>query len=492
MKRNWLMLVYGFKDRVWEMAIAGVLLVALVVRVWNINYNSPFSDEAIYIVIGRLGLFHQDWGTYNAANWIPGLVYLYPSLAALGFVTGGLLGVRMISVVFGVLLVWEIYRLSKLLGKRCGLDGRISGLISSGLIAGSTTAIYVSRLATYDMPSYWLFFSGIYQLIKTEELQEMKAVRKGYWVAGMCLLLAVLVKISVVIYIPGLVIYSWIRAGRLGKDYWFAWRNYYLIWLGLGLGLFALVNREALITYVGLQEQREKIAKEIILSRFWEYAKSLCWFALWGTLGWWKKYWKLWLGWFGGAGLIVGLHLWLQRLATLDKHSLISAVFIAMIAGIGIEMMQVRFRSVERLRLSRWLLGVWLVAYGVISVKGLEVFNNLWSNTSTAVEYLNKRVQPTDRVLSEIGPPVILGLYDQVPPVRVNTFDWFEYEGTVGDQAYQWAVVDGYFNWIQLETSAVVKEPLHGRIHDLVANRLSRNYRLVNEQEGFSTYKRVY
>ncbi|MCL5432698.1 MAG: hypothetical protein M1524_01095 [Patescibacteria group bacterium] len=50
-----------------------ILTFAFVVRIININYNTAFNDEAIYVVIGRMGLFTNDWWSYGAKLWMAGV-----------------------------------------------------------------------------------------------------------------------------------------------------------------------------------------------------------------------------------------------------------------------------------------------------------------------------------------------------------------------------------------------------------------------------------
>src|SRR3989304_10223442 len=84
---------------------SAIAAASFLIRAVNLSYNSPFNDEAIYIVIGKMGLFGGDWTSYNAASWMAGLPFLYPPLAGVGFELGGIVGARMLSVVFGVLSV---------------------------------------------------------------------------------------------------------------------------------------------------------------------------------------------------------------------------------------------------------------------------------------------------------------------------------------------------------------------------------------------------
>src|SRR4051812_19070423 len=107
--------VWTAPKNIWSesLPLAVVFILALAIRVVNLNYNSPFNDEAIYIVLGKMGLFLRDWWTYNAQSWVAGLPYLYPSFSALAYVTGGIVGSRLLSVLFGLLTIGEVYQLTE-------------------------------------------------------------------------------------------------------------------------------------------------------------------------------------------------------------------------------------------------------------------------------------------------------------------------------------------------------------------------------------------
>ena len=56
--------------------LLALFAMAFFVRLYNLNYNSPFSDEALYVVVGKLGIFQHDWFSYNAKIWMGGLSYV--------------------------------------------------------------------------------------------------------------------------------------------------------------------------------------------------------------------------------------------------------------------------------------------------------------------------------------------------------------------------------------------------------------------------------
>lgn len=112
-----------------------LIISAFLVRIINLNYNSPFNDEAIYIVIGRMGLFANDWWSYGAKLWMAGLPYIYPPMSALAYEVGGLLGSRLLNVIFGVMLIEEVVRFVRLLNLFDEKTNKSAALIAGFLVA---------------------------------------------------------------------------------------------------------------------------------------------------------------------------------------------------------------------------------------------------------------------------------------------------------------------------------------------------------------------
>ena len=86
-----------------------LIILSLIVRVVNLNYNSFLNDEAIYVVVGKLGLFNGDWSSYNANAWMAGSQYIFPTLTAVAYFFGGITASRFVNVLFGVLSVMLVY-----------------------------------------------------------------------------------------------------------------------------------------------------------------------------------------------------------------------------------------------------------------------------------------------------------------------------------------------------------------------------------------------
>src|SRR5688500_6963109 len=80
-------------------ALTTILFGAFLLRAHNLNYNSPFIDEAMYIVVGKWGFLQKDWLTFDAASWMLGHPYAYTPLTSLAYLSGGIVGSRFLNVI---------------------------------------------------------------------------------------------------------------------------------------------------------------------------------------------------------------------------------------------------------------------------------------------------------------------------------------------------------------------------------------------------------
>src|SRR3989344_1864897 len=112
------MITLPFRQRILIALTVMVFIFAFLVRFINLNYNSPFNDEAIYVVVGQSGLFLGDWVSYNAASWMAGHPYFYPSITAIAYKIGGIAQSRFVNVAFGILTLYTIYQIIIILYER--------------------------------------------------------------------------------------------------------------------------------------------------------------------------------------------------------------------------------------------------------------------------------------------------------------------------------------------------------------------------------------
>src|SRR3990167_9805010 len=120
-----------------------IILIAFFIRVYNLAYNSPFVDEAQYIVLGKKVLAGH-WQEAGPFSWVGGMPLFYPPLAAIfGFF--GIVGARFLSAVLGTLSVYLIYEFAKSIKlDETEKTNQTIGLISAALLVVLAIPIYLT------------------------------------------------------------------------------------------------------------------------------------------------------------------------------------------------------------------------------------------------------------------------------------------------------------------------------------------------------------
>lgn len=181
----------------WELVLlAGVVLVALLLRVWNLDQNLPFVyniDESARFVPDAASYFHERLGFRQLVN-PPGMMGLLGLIDQVWFRPQGLspaegliahptqaylLG-RILAVAMSVAAIPIFY----VAGRR--LVGRTAALVAAGLLAVAFLPVVYSRLALSDGPT--LLFIAVGLLGGAVILQEGRT--RGYVMVGMAVGLA--------------------------------------------------------------------------------------------------------------------------------------------------------------------------------------------------------------------------------------------------------------------------------------------------------------
>ncbi|MCL4384248.1 glycosyltransferase family 39 protein [Patescibacteria group bacterium] len=481
-----------FIEKNWaQIILVEIITAALVLRVVNLNYNSPFNDEAIYTVIGRLGLFQGDWWTYNAAAWMAGQPYIYPPMSAIAYLTGGIVGSRLLNVVFGVLTIEVIFALTKeLVAYRDEGQANIAGLIGATVAGVATVGLYVSRLATYDMPSFYFLVLSLLFIHKAEE----KETNYGLWyfLGFIFLAMALLTKIVIGLYIPFLFIYTFWQARKLKQQFKF-WVRYFAVPLVLVMLYYIGINLHNLLLYEASQAVRGKNSWEVIWEVFWintRYVWALWLIASVPLLT--KINWKKWFIYSFLSLVVIIFHFVTQREPTLDKHTYLTVLFLSPLIGGGLaHLLDLRGAVLASRLLAVNLIAILLI-FTFVSYEEIYRFNNLWRNSNSVLSFLSTHVRPGDKVLSEVGASAILATYDNNFPTYTVTFDWFQYRNLTGQKAYLAAINDGYFDWIELDGGDETLEQIHSTMHNVVLENLAGNYTPIYNRDGYLVYKRSY
>ncbi|GAC1438061.1 MAG: hypothetical protein NVSMB51_13290 [Solirubrobacteraceae bacterium] len=236
----------------WGAALAAVLVLALLLRLWGIRHGLPYAynaDENKHFVPIAIGIFGHDWNPHYFSN-PPAFTYLVHIVLALWF--GGRHAVsasfaanptevfviaRITAGVLGTGAVWLLY----LAGAR--LIDRRTGLLAAGLMAVAFLPVFYSHLALNDVPTLAPLTLGLWGVAGILRLGRLR----DYVIAGVGLGLACATK-----YTGGIVLAPMIVAGAVqfaqpaGRS---AAIRGMLIAAGLALVAFLIANPYALLDF---------------------------------------------------------------------------------------------------------------------------------------------------------------------------------------------------------------------------------------------------
>src|SRR5581483_4713686 len=139
-----------------------------VVRLIDADQQSAYMDEGTYVLTGRM-LVEQHAVYADVLNWAYGS-YLWPLLAGFADRAGGLLMLRGLTALCGVLMTLATalaaYRLAPTTVR--GRRRQAVALLAGAIMAVAPTAIAIGRFATYDGLAAAAFMLGISLLLPTE------------------------------------------------------------------------------------------------------------------------------------------------------------------------------------------------------------------------------------------------------------------------------------------------------------------------------------
>ena len=461
----------------------GIIITTFLIRVINLNYNSAFNDEGIYIVVGRMGLFENDWSSYGANFWMAGLPYIYPPLSALAFQTGGLIGSRLLNIFFGVFLVEEIYRLTRLINLFDKKTNQVAGILAAFFAGFSGVGIFVSNLATYDILSFLLFVFALNSFLKSKDTNN----GKYYFLSSIALLLAFFTKIIIAIFFPiTFIVFLYILKNKSFKQKRIA-VIYLLIPFLIGISLYLFFYFDNLSVYIathrnlGKAKALETIFQEIINIVGLALISAIPSFLILIRYRKIKEVMILLI--FALATPI--FHLFLKREQTLNKHLYLTVVSLSILIGYGFSVLILNEKRLVKL-LSSLTLIILMFLYFMDSQKTLIRLQKQWLDSTSLQEFLRYNVKPGNKILTENGGAVILALYDiTFPPENITTFDWIDYSNLNDESGYIQAVKDKYFDYIELNNQYPGKESLRENIR----KEMIGNYLLVYKKDDFEVYR---
>ncbi|HKP53411.1 MAG TPA: glycosyltransferase family 39 protein [Chloroflexia bacterium] len=144
----------------WEAPlVAGMMLLAAFLRLDNLEYfPGIFGDEGERGMVARAINEGQPLPLFGVGWWYVPNLYFYTLAGVLRVFGDNMFGDRMLSVISGLLAVWFVYKIGRLLW------GPRAGLIAGVMLAISPLALEFSRLAGESTPTGALWAIGFYFL----------------------------------------------------------------------------------------------------------------------------------------------------------------------------------------------------------------------------------------------------------------------------------------------------------------------------------------
>lgn len=454
-----------------------IILIAFAIRVYNLNYNSPFLDEAIYITLGK-ALFAGTFYTENPFSWVGGMPLLYPTVSALAYITGGIVGSRLVNVILGTLSVYLMYKLTKSL--RFWKDehlNKLTGIFSALFLAISEIPISLSRIATYDMLSFTFFLGGLVFLLDSL----FKKNQNSYLWAAFCLLLAFLTKYTALMFFPFILL--------LAFFYTKAYNNkqisevlFFIFMIVLGLGIYIGKFSIELSQFITIQVvNRSNLGSIGIIIQFLQFTYLP---YLLGTLGllaliyFRQSYTPILI--FLLSFIPIIIHTITYNSDTLEQSTIFSLLFIFPFAAYLCTFITQKYKAASILVVIVIALLFMEYINTALRKEGLE---HRWPNSTEAMKYLQKQVSGKDRILAESSSVTTLALDGKVPNQNINGPYYFLYGNKEGTQAYKKAIIDGYFNIVELNGLT--------SLTPTIKNIIDKKYRIIYDKDTFTIYKKI-
>ena len=461
----------------WPLAI--ILVLAFLIRIINLNYNSPFLDEAIYINLGK-EFWKGHWSElFSDISWVGGFPFFYPPISAIFHAAGGIVASRFFNVVLGTASVFLIYKFTReIFPVSSEKESKTAGLVASGLMATSTIPIVFSKLATYDALLVFLFLAGVVALARAV----FEGERNAYLTAAVFLFLAFLAKYIAVIYIPLLLLitlYLAVKTKR-GEAVEGILTTFWVPLLLLAI-IYVAVTFSELRGFLSSKTSQDHDSAFTIIRLFLKYSPVVFLAsipAFYSMIA--KK-----------AGLLVAIlafgailpllvHLISGESQSVHQHSVFALIFLLPVIGAACAIL------IDKLKTAGIALAAFLVILNfIISTSQVNALSSFWPNTEKAGLFLKSKVNPADKILAESEDPITLALSGKLPAQNIEgPFD-FTYQNYEGGLAYALATRDGYFNYIETDSTFFQKEVI-AQIEEAVGKK----YTLVFNDGSIKIWQR--
>src|SRR3989344_3910157 len=366
--------------------LALILLISLAIRVYNLNYNSPFLDEAQYIVLGQKVLAGH-WQESNPFSWVGGMPLFYPTLSAI-FGVFGIIGSRFFNVLLGIVFF-------------------IKGL-------------------TLLKPALW-------------------QRENRFSLAAIAFASSFLAKYIVLIFLPFIVFLGLWHIRREGMKQLKVYIKYFIIPLGIIVGGYIIWQFNALLHFQTEQISASESQSFNIARNFFTYSLPVLIPALVGSVLLFVNKHKIIPVILLGFALITPvIHIATNNLAASVQHTFLTIIFLLPLAAYAFLSILRRWRFVGSIFLIGILVGT--LSYTYLQLRILEA---TWPNTNAVMGYLKKNTTNHEKVLSSQDDVTILAL-PNLNDKNITGIYMFEYKNRTGDDAYRLALNEDYFDFVLL------------------------------------------
>jgi hypothetical protein len=422
-------------ERIWALSI--VYFCAWYLRAWDPLYSTAYMDESVYVVYGRMFLSRMfesplDTPLHHSFGW-----YLWPAMSAIADRLGGLIGVRELAALMGVLCVVAMYHFAR------RLYSPEVGVASAAIFALLAPAIYASRIATRDAGALGFFALGMCLFAVAWE----KKSTASWLSCAAALFAAFLCKYIVAVFFPALVLIA------------IFWRRESILRFAVPLTAAAAIylalyvkDRQYLVKY-GMGYSSLLARNEVLDIYVWR--RTDFWFiALLSLFGFfWKG--KRWIG--GALWLGALLLLAFQAVVRSDydywKHAAYALFFLTPLAAAGcFEIVHRAYKGGALGRAAWTTIAVIAIAVSCGWMGGSWRLDRFlfWPNVDPALAWFDGKLVNSDRVLVDDS----VFRYYFHPTLRqwqiADPF-FFHYGDKLGLEAYQAAVHEAAFDYIVLD-----------------------------------------
>lgn len=451
------------KINIYSAILLFIILYAFLVRTINLGYNSPFLDEAIYIVLGKKIIDLRIAEVASSISWVGGFPFFYPLLSAISYSIGGILGSRFLNVILGTASVYLVYQFTRelhLFGDK--KTQKIAPIVAGGLMAASSIPIALSRLAIYDALAAFIFILGLTILTR--------AIFEGekwlYLISAVILFIAFLAKYIVFIYFAPLLVLTAYLAFQNSKESLKGIIRYFWAPLILLTLVYVVFNFVSLGEFIWGQSLKGTSTSFEVIQIFAKYAYFPFLLSLGGIVFLFLRKLRFLAGALLAGSLVpLIVHLLAHESLSVHQHIIYSLFFVLPLAGLFFESLVGKFGHI----------GIAVTAAAVfinlfISIPRFAELGNFWPNTDKAATVLRENVKSEHKLLAESGDAIYLPLYNQLPSDNFFGPYVFSYNEQEGQEAYISAIIDGYFDFIEFDKSSFSEED-HLAFASVIENR---------------------